>query len=144
MIGNYDMLEFLNRQMKNLARRLEEDIEMDDFELPKNITITISSFPIKNKPKKQIINSKPLKLPENVSEPETSLKRSNNEMIFTLKLPGVQRKEDIDLQIFPNSVEIRALAKDKGYFKIINVPPHYSLIDKKFENQELILHFNMF
>jgi hypothetical protein len=144
MIGNYDMLEFLNRQIKSLARRLEESIEIEDIELPKNVTITISSFPIKNQPKKQIINPKPLKLPENISEPETNVKRMNHEMIFTLKLPGVKRKEDIDLQIFPNSVEIRALAKDKGYFKIINVPPHYSLVDKKFENEELVLHFNMF
>ncbi|MBU5688011.1 MAG: hypothetical protein KQA41_00935 [Candidatus Aenigmarchaeota archaeon] len=145
MIGNYDMMEFLNRQIKNLAKKLEENIDFEnDFELPKNITITITPVPIKTQPKKQIINSDPIKLPENVIEPETKVRRLHNEIIFLIKLPGVKRKEDIDLQMFSNSVEIRALADDKGYFKIINIPSTYSLVDKKFENEELILHFNMF
>jgi HSP20 family molecular chaperone IbpA len=143
MIGSQDIAELLNRQIKSLARRLEE-VGMDDMELP-NITITISSLPFKPKStKNQIINPKPIKLPENVVEPETSIKKSSHEIIFTLKLPGVKNKDDINLQVFSNSVEIRALAGDKGYFKIISIPPHYSLVDKRFENEELILHFNMF
>ncbi len=143
MIGNYDMLEFLNRQIKTLTKKLEEDMDFEDFELPRNITITITPIPVK-KEKRQIINSEPLKLPEKVFEPETTVRKIDKELIFSIKLPDVKRKEDIDLQIFPNSVEVRAVAKDKGYFKIINIPPHYSLIDKRFENEELSLHFNMF
>ncbi|MFH8080374.1 MAG: zinc ribbon domain-containing protein [Candidatus Aenigmatarchaeota archaeon] len=145
MIGNYDMMEFLNRQIKNLAKKLEESIDFEnDFELPKNITITITPLPMKTQPKKQIINSEPIKLPEKVIEPETKVRRLVNEIIFSIKLPGVKRKEDIDLQIFSNSVEVRALAENKGYFKIINIPNNYVLVNKKFENQELILHFNRF
>ncbi len=143
MIGSYDITEFLNRQIKNLARKLEE-AGMENVELP-NITITISSLPFKPQPlRNKIINPQPIKLPENVLEPEMRVKRGDREIIFILKLPGVKRKEDINLQIFSNSMEIRALAGDKGYFKIINIPPHYNLVDKRFENEELVLHFNIF
>jgi HSP20 family molecular chaperone IbpA len=143
MIGSYDIAELLNKQIKNLARKLEE-VGMESAELP-NIMITISSLPSKpSQSRNQIINPQPMKLPENVLDPETTMKRNDREIIVTLKLPGVKRKEDIDLHIFSNSVEIRALAGDKGYFKIISIPPHYSLVDKRFENEELVLHFNMF
>jgi len=144
MIGSYDMMEFLNRQIRNLAKKLEETMDFeDDFELPKNITITISPFPAKgNEKKHQIINPKPMKLPQNVVEPETHVRRLANEIIFLLKLPGVKKKEDINLQVFSNSVEVRAAAEEKGYFKIIQIPSNYSLVHTEFENEELKLQFS--
>ncbi|MCX8179440.1 MAG: hypothetical protein N3E38_01730 [Candidatus Aenigmarchaeota archaeon] len=134
MVGTTNLVEFFKRQPRYFSQKLEE--MNDEMEIPKNISITV--IPTQLKPK--MINSEPLRMPKKVVEPETMAKRTSNEIIFTLKLPGVKKKEDIDIQIYSNSVEVRAIAKDMGYFKIINLPEKY-VLDKRFDDDELILHF---
>ncbi|MCX8179587.1 MAG: zinc ribbon domain-containing protein [Candidatus Aenigmarchaeota archaeon] len=141
MIGSSDLVEFFNRQIKFIAQKFEEMDE--EFEIPKNITITLTPVGI-NQEKPKIINSKPIKMPKDVIEPEMSMKKLANELIFYIKLPGVKKIEDVNLQIFSNSIEVRAVAGNKGYFKIINIPPRYSLVNKRLSDEELILHFNYF
>jgi HSP20 family molecular chaperone IbpA len=81
------------------------------------------------------------KLPEKVVEPEVNVKRLAKEMIFTIPLPDVKMESDIILTLLEDSVEIKAFAKDKGYFKILSIPKNYKLIEKSLNNDSLSLKF---
>jgi HSP20 family molecular chaperone IbpA len=146
---NTSLFEFLDRQMKNLTKRMKiENITFDDLELPNNITISINSKTPKQFPAPQRVGTNqytaetPRKLPVNVAEPETTISRLNNLLTVTVKLPEVRSLNDIDIHDYSNSIEIRAFSKDKGYFKIVNVPENFSLANKLFENGKLILTFS--
>lgn len=54
-------------------------------------------------------------------EPKSSVKRIGNRVIYELNVPGVKDIEDILINRLENSIEIKALANDKSYSKIINV-----------------------
>ncbi|MCX8178598.1 MAG: zinc ribbon domain-containing protein [Candidatus Aenigmarchaeota archaeon] len=141
MIGSYDMVEFLNRQIRELTKRIEEDVDMEDIIFPKNITITISprnegTFKPHEAPKQRV-----LRLPKDVVEPESHETAMNDKYIVVVKLPGVKDKKDISVNVYSKSVEIRAIAGNKGYFKIINIPPNFNYSSKRFENEELKLLF---
>jgi len=46
-------------------------------------------------------------------------RREGNKTIIEIKLPDVEREEDIDVKRLEQSIEIRARAKDKLYFKLV-------------------------
>ncbi|MBU5689625.1 MAG: zinc ribbon domain-containing protein [Candidatus Aenigmatarchaeota archaeon] len=140
MIGSYDMVEFLNRQIRELTKRIEEDVDMEDIIFPKNITITISQRPNENFRHKQP-KQKTIKLPENVIEPQTETANVNEKYIVIVKLPGVKSKDDVSVNAYSKSVEVRAIAGDKGYFKLIPIPSNLNFSGKRFENEELKLLF---
>lgn len=146
---NTSLFDYLNQQIKHLSKKMEdESIGFEDFEFPKNITISIhtnlnkNGFEINKMKKRDVINKEPKKMPENTMEPEAVVKNQDGLILINVKLPGVKSNEDIDINIFPNSVEIRALTKDMGYFKIIKIPSNYTLVHREFENGELKLQFS--
>ncbi len=71
-----------------------------------------------------------IKLPKETSEPETEVRRSGNKVLVDIRLPGVKNSGDIDISELENSVEIKAVAGSRGYFKIIR-KPEFSKITKK-------------
>lgn len=81
------------------------------------------------------------KMPQTVIEPKTKIKRINNKILVSIELPDVKSENDIELSRLRNSTELRAHAGNKGYFKIVNIPSRYKLIDKQFKNQNLELRF---
>ena len=54
-------------------------------------------------------------------EPETSIKRMSNTVIYEINLPGVKSTDDISIMQLENSIEIKALSKDKVFQKIIAI-----------------------
>jgi len=70
-------------------------------------------------------------------EPESKVRRIGNKEIITIKLPGV-KEEDVEVKRLEQSIEIRAYAGDKAYFKLIPIPPNAS-IEKEFKNGVLTL-----
>jgi hypothetical protein len=74
-----------------------------------------------------------IKLPGETSEPETEIRRSGNKVLVAIKLPGVKAAGDIDINELESSVEIKALAGGKGYFKIIRKPEFSKIVGRKFE-----------
>jgi len=80
-----------------------------DSSQPKNITPEIS----KQKAEKFA------KLPR--KEPKTSMKRLAGKLVYELTVPGVKDVGDILINQLENSIEIKALSKDKVYSKILNV-----------------------
>jgi len=153
------MFNLLKRQMdimKNLVGRTDEYEPEARIQQPRNaITIQINSSGMRE-PRVQIF-PKPIpsredqpyadkvsiqkKMPEIVLEPEVKVKRLAREMLFTIPLPNIKSGKDIELKILPDSVEVKAFGKKKGYFKILNIPKNYKLVEKDLKEGNLNLKF---
>jgi len=59
------------------------------------------------------------KLPK--KEPKTDLKRIADKINYEIEIPGVESIEDISITPLENSIEIKALSKDKAYSKAIPI-----------------------
>lgn len=81
------------------------------------------------------------KLTGEIIEPKVNVKRLAREMIMTIPLPGVKSGADIELNRLEDSVEVRAFAGDKGYFKILNIPKNHRLVEKSLTDGKLNLKF---
>jgi len=150
-----DMMNLIKRQM-DILRNLTKG---DDFHPQKNkiiktgVTIKINSssfgepevkiLPIRNPPE-QKYNKKPIrKISGEIIEPETKIKRFPNEIIIDIQLPDIKSENDIEINRLSDSVELRAYAKDKGYFKILSIPRTHTLVEKKLVDGTLTLKFSI-
>ena len=75
------------------------------------------------------------KLPK--EEPETNVKRLSDSVIYEIFIPGVKSEEDVSITKLENSIEIKAVAKNKAYYKIIKVG--LPVISYEISNGKLIL-----
>jgi len=75
------------------------------------------------------------KLPR--QEPKTKVRRLTDKIIYEISLPGVKQEKNIIIHKLQNSIEIKAFAKDKAYFKLI--PLDLTIKDYKLSNEVLIL-----
>ncbi len=80
---------------------------------------------------------------EEVKEPESTIVEKGKKVQVTLETPGVKDKEDVLVDQHYESTEIRAFDKKKKimYFKIINIPRGYKLIEKDVKKGKTILIF---
>ncbi|MFH1787445.1 MAG: hypothetical protein ABH811_01500 [archaeon] len=86
-----------------------------------------------NLPKGNIKNNS--NLPK--QEPATNIKRFSDKVIYEIEIPGVKSVEDLSITQLENSIEIKALAKDKIYFKLI--PISLPITDYNLSKGKLIL-----
>jgi HSP20 family molecular chaperone IbpA len=70
-------------------------------------------------------------------EPETEIKASGNKKTIQIKLPGIKNFKDIDVKKLEQSLEIKAFAKGKTFFKLIPIPSNSEIINKEFKNSIL-------
>ena len=70
---------------------------------------------------------KPVRIPKTTEEPETKIQKAQNKQIISLNLPDVKGLEDIEIKQLQQSIEIRAFAGDKAYFKLIPIPSNASV-----------------
>jgi HSP20 family molecular chaperone IbpA len=97
-----------------------------------------SHAPPKPKPPELVIKG-----PMKTEEPKTSVAKSASNVIVNIELPGVKAEGgNIEVSELENSVEVKALAKDKAYFKILTKPPQFRLARKSFEKGVLHLEFS--
>ncbi len=75
------------------------------------------------------------KLPK--KEPSTNIRRLSNKIIYEINMPGVKSIRDISIIPLENSIEVKAIGKDKAYFKLI--PLNFPIISQKLEKGKLIL-----
>jgi hypothetical protein len=88
-------------------------------------------------------NFNPRKLKGKIVEPKVSVKRLSDVMTYKIPLPDVKSEKEIELNRLTDSLELRAFAKDKGYFKILNIPKNHKLIEKNLDNGILNLKFSV-
>ena len=66
-------------------------------------------------------------------EPETSVRNIGGKIVVEVKLPGVKDSKDIEVKSLENSIEVKAMAGEKAYFKILKKPPKANVVSKNFE-----------
>ncbi|MEM5799205.1 MAG: hypothetical protein QXZ43_00860 [Candidatus Aenigmatarchaeota archaeon] len=78
------------------------------------------------------IEEKPRKV-KITEEPETKKIVEKGKTIIKIELPGVKSEDDIEIKRFEQSIEVKAFAGDKAYFKLIPIPEN-ATINKKFKD----------
>jgi HSP20 family molecular chaperone IbpA len=82
-----------------------------------------------------------IKLPGETEEPKTEIRRSGNRVIVDIILPGVKNQSYIDVDELENSIEVKAVAGGRGYFKIIKKPEFSKIVKKTFDDG--VLHMEL-
>jgi HSP20 family molecular chaperone IbpA len=77
------------------------------------------------------------KLPR--KEPKTDLKRIADKISYEIEIPGVDSFEDISILPLENSIEIKAIAKEKAYSK--SIPLNLPIVNYAFSKGMLVLEF---
>jgi len=75
-----------------------------------------------------------VRVPKVTEEPEAEVKSLGNKQIISIKLPDVKSEKDIEVKKLEQSMEIKAFAGDKAYFKLIPLPANASIVKKEFKN----------
>jgi len=167
---NLDMPFGFGKIFNSLLKQIEEQFRELDKEMEKKpdtkfksggISISISTdsgepkikinqFSPKKKPNEKTerkrlrkemskLNAKKLeKLPK--KEPETSVRRLSDKIIYEISLPGVKSLKDITINELENSIEIKAVAKDKVYFKLL--PVSLPIRNYRLRSNKLILELD--
>lgn len=73
-------------------------------------------------------------------EPSTNVRRLSNKIIYEIDVPGVKSNEDISIIQLENSIEIKAIGKDKAYFKLI--PINFPIKKHKLEKGKLFIELD--
>ncbi len=131
----------------DIDKEFESVDKMMGFKPIKGISIMISGgtgmgpkiavSPDYRKPEMAIqkAKEKPVRIPKITEEPETKIEKIGNKQVIKIKLPGV-KMEDIEIKRLEQSIEVKAFAGDKAYFKLIPIPSNAS-INRSFEENML-------
>jgi len=151
-----------NFLMKNLNKEINQMNKGDDKDFKNNrISISISGFgngipnvnmmpfgeDANQKRKKKEIKEMPLRKfsEEDIkkfqsmkrTEPKTEMRRLSDKVVFEISLPGVKTMDDVSITKLENSMELRAIAKSRAYFKLI--PLNLPILNYTIEKGKLIL-----
>jgi len=162
MFGGFSgkvLQKMLNNTMKMLEKEMgnvQQDKEIPlktNFELfingkrisPRNIKVTKKQ--VDQVPSKKIKNSSEFSQ-ENIKkfselpkqEPLANVRRLSNKVIYEIDVPGVKSLKDISIIKLENSIEIKAVAKDKAYKKLI--PVDLPLNKYKLDKEKIVLELN--
>jgi len=143
--------KMLGGAMKMLEKEMKKEISRESIQPKTNFRLMINGKEIDlknvNQPKQiekkeKFLEDFPKKSLKRFSElpkkePKTSVKRLSNTVIYEINLPGVKSLEDLSIVKLENSIEIKAVAKDKAYFKLI--PVNLLILDYELEKGKLIL-----
>jgi RNA polymerase subunit RPABC4/transcription elongation factor Spt4 len=73
-------------------------------------------------------------IPKITEEPETKIERKGNYGTINIKLPDVKNEKDIEIRQLEQSIEIKAFAGDKAYFKLIPIKPNSQILNRSFKD----------
>jgi len=75
-----------------------------------------------------------VRIPKVTEEPETKIEKHGNKENITIKLPDVKNLNDVEIRKLGQSLEIKAFAGDKAYFKLIPTRPNARILDRSFKD----------
>jgi hypothetical protein len=161
-IGGGMLGKVLGNTLKMLEKEMQKEMKgMDsmnsppktNFELiingkridPRNIKVTRYAPNQKIENKATIKKVLPSFSEENVKiskklkkqEPKTNLRRLSNRVVYELEIPEVKSINDVSIIQLENSIEIKAIGKNKLYSKII--PINLPIVDYSLDNEKLVL-----
>ncbi len=82
-----------------------------------------------------------LETAKTTEEPETCVRRIGDKIVVEVKLPSVKDMKNIEVISLESSIEVKAIAGDKAYFKILTKPQKANIVRKDFENGILRIEF---
>ena len=85
---------------------------------------------------------KPLPVPKYTEEPQAHVKHIESGVLVEIDVPGVKSEKDVRVTELESSVEVRAIAGDKAYFKILTKPEDYRITRKELEKGKLVIEFS--
>lgn len=160
MFGSKVFNKMFGSAIKMLEKELEKEFKNQNLPQKTNFEVIINGkrinpdnikfsqriiSPQESKTKKKAVpkmSSESLKkisgLPK--KEPSTNIRRLANKVIYELDIPGVKSIEDISITRLENSIEIKALAGNKAYAKLI--PINLPITNYELENGKLILELD--
>lgn len=118
----------INPQMRNLPTSPNSNVRVQLYVNGKKV-----NPPNQQQPQKQVFQKKEIKQPtlskdkaEKFSklpkkEAKSKMRRFANKLVYEISIPGVKAIEDVLINQLENSIEIKALAKDKVYKKTLQV-----------------------
>lgn len=153
--------KMLGSAMKMFEKELQKEMRASNlqpktnFELiingkrvdPKNIRVSrqITKKPVRKQPTKLLQNfsQEQLKRISKLSkeEPSTNIRRFSDKVIYEIDVPGVKEIKDISIIKLENSIEIKAIAKDKYYFK--SIPINLPLVNYNLSEGKLVLELGV-
>lgn len=148
-------VNLIHRHLDQIKRRFSAPtIDREERGTRGGITISITtgfgqpqvSMDSDEPEKKDSYNQKRLferRQPKETIEPEVIMNKTVGTIIVSTPLPGVKTEDDVEIISLPNSVELRAYGDEKGYFKILNIPNTFGLVEKKLKDGKLRLQFSM-
>ncbi len=74
-------------------------------------------------------------------EPLTNIRRFSDKVVYEIDLPKVNSMKDISIVKLENSIEIKALGKNKVYSKLI--PIALPIVNYEFSKEKLVLEFGV-
>ncbi len=77
--------------------------------------------------------------PKVTAEPEMKVSNERGRTVYTVSLPEVKDGKDVRIKRLPNSIEIRAKAGDKLYFKLFEAQPQLAIAEQRFSGGKLTL-----
>lgn len=139
-------MKMMEKQMKNLAEQANNQNKPKSFstnEINPNLNVQFfvngkRVFPPQQDQLNNLQNQQQIK-PTNIKikkmpleklerfaklkrlEPASKVRRIGNRIIYELDVPGVKDLNDVLINRLENSIEIKALARDKSYSKILNI-----------------------
>ena len=146
-------MKMLEKEMQKEIKNPNQEAPMrSNFELyingkrisPKNVKITrrgANEKPVKSTFSNQFSANNIKKfadLPKH--EPAANVRRFSNKVVYELDIPGVLSLEDIAVSKLENSIEIKAISKDKAYKKLI--PIDLPLRAYKLDKGKLVLELS--
>jgi len=109
--------EKVNLKEQNRPQKVIEEKDIVYKELPRGNLKKFSSLPKK--------------------EPKTSVRRMSDKVVYEVLIPGVKSLKDISIINLENNIEIKAIAKDKAYEKLI--PLNFPIANYEFTKGKLVL-----
>jgi len=73
-------------------------------------------------------------------DPSTNVRRFADKVVYEISLPGTKSIDDTSIAKVGEGIEIKALAKDKAYFK--SIPINFPIINYEFSKGKLILELD--
>ncbi len=153
--------KMLGSAMKMFEKELQKEMQASNFQPrtnfeliingkrvdPKNIRVSkqIMKKPIRKQLTKPLQNlsqeqlKRISKLPK--KEPSTDIRRFSDKVIYEIDVPGVKEIKDISIIKLENSIEIKAIAKDKYYFK--SIPINLPIINYNLSDGKLVLELGL-
>jgi len=151
----------LNKMLGNAMKMLEKEMQKEGNNKKSKINQPRTNFQLYINGKKvnmsdtEKTNEQPekeiqeIELPKNTlkgyaklkkQEPKANIRRLSDSVIYEIEMPGVNSLDNININKVHNSIEIKAKAKNKAYFKIITIDLPITFYE--LEDNTLILEFS--